>query len=225
MAIRIPEKHKKGLARLLTLRDAEWTALLETLEKVPPALPLEQFGADVADSLVGQIPDAEELVPVLFGFIVVNEQLVPDVKRAVTEIREAAIQIGDESLKSTDENWGRFSNYIERLLSEFTSLHVATKASDILFEEERILVDVRIISDLRPVFRKGIDSPDAFLVAHALKITFDDDSGKTREFFFALDRDDIVKIQSTAARALQKQGILESVVKKAGFAYLGKKGD
>lgn len=225
MAITIPERQYAGFARLLRMTDAQWGALIKALQDSKPVLPLTRYFTNVSAFLEAQVKDAGDVLWVLASLFSLRDDFSGSPTELIGEIRDAAEKTEKAELKATKEEWSRFGQFLLRIFSEKTSLEVAAKAQDILYEEEKLISDVRIISDLRPVYRGDISpKPEAFLVAHMLKIEFHEADGH-KEIYLSLDRGDLTKLQKVVVRALQKETALKSLVTEWGVPYLGEIGD
>jgi len=89
-----------------------------------------------------------------------------------------------------------------------------------MLEHEHVWHSARVLTDLRPVF--GADpkqAPAAAVIIHNLKIAHQ--AGREiREFFVALDNQDLRKLQEVLERAVKKEASLSSVAEKAGLPWL-----
>jgi hypothetical protein len=64
----------------------------------------------------------------------------------------------------------------------------------------------KVLTDIRSVFDSSEDKPlsDGAVIIHNLKITYEDVDGRNKDFFLALDTDDIQQIQKTLEKATKK---------------------
>ena len=83
-----------------------------------------------------------------------------------------------------------------------------------------LLTDVKIVSDLRPVFSMvGADKVEAFTIIHTLVVDcYDRDVSK--KFHIALDMSDIEKLKKAVDRAKSKEKALSKFVGAAGIAKI-----
>jgi len=78
---------------------------------------------------------------------------------------------------------------------------------------------------LRPVFGEGIaEGPDAFIVTHTLKLHYWE-AGKHKDFFVALDRNDVRSLKEIAERAEKKSARLTEIIDLTGVRHIEPTGD
>lgn len=93
---------------------------------------------------------------------------------------------------------------------------VAIKAKELQLESERTFCDARILTDIRPVFRDKVgDKPEAMIVVHTLKIVAHEATGH-KEFYVALDAEDIQSLKKTLERAEDKARSLKNIIDASG---------
>ena len=116
------------------------------------------------------------------------------------------------------------ADLIRRYLGKFLStesLIVTSKAFDVLTEHEHTVHDLRIITDLRPIFKESsleepVGAPVAAVITHTLKISYHR-GREVAEFFLALDDQDIDLLKQLFARAEAKESSLKQILKKSGI--------
>lgn len=218
MTIKIPPHHVKAFGDLLGQSGSDWSALLEVLQNLEPKAPLALYATSVEKQLGKEPGIVAGLVQILSSFLSLREHFPGSFDELMRELREAAEH---EQLETTEDTWNRFEKNLKRFFAANTSLETVAKARDIAYEEQRILYDVRVISDLRPVFRREIEkAPQAFIVSHTLRISYYENE-QNKEVYFALDRNDLKRMQTIATRALEKEDVLVALAKSLKVPYLG----
>ena len=218
MTIKIPPHHVKSFGDLLSQSDSDWSVMLDALQKLEPKAPLALYASSVEKHLGKETGFVSGLVQVLSSFLSLREHFPGSVDELVSELYEAAVK---EGLETSEETWNRFVRNLKSFFATNTSLEMVAKARDIAYEEERILYDVRVITDLRPIFRREIEKkPQAFIVSHALRISYYENE-QSKEVYLALDRNDLKRMQTIATRALEKEDALVTLVKSIKIPYLG----
>ena len=119
------------------------------------------------------------------------------------------------SEKKSDVNFAALKLRLGELLQS-APLILATKASTVQREHASIFVNARIFTDLRPVFSNGPESIQAAVVFHNLKLTYVQ-CNESREFFIAMDDEDLAMLQKTIIRAEAKSKALRAFIEKSGF--------
>lgn len=113
--------------------------------------------------------------------------------------------------------------FAEKLVSLLSvkPLNVSAKAIDLQTEDERVFCDARILTDLRPVF--GSDSaatPEGLTIVHILKLGYDQGGERHRDFYVALNADDLQTLRKVIDRAEAKAKSLKNAIRD--FRYIGR---
>jgi hypothetical protein len=142
-------------------------------------------------------------------------------KTLATALDDAA-RNGVENFKVAEE--ANFKERIVTLLSLDALNLIEAKAKELQQEGQRLLLDARILTDIRPVFGEDIgENPTAFILTHTLKLHYHE-GGEHREFFVALDEQDIASLKKMSERAQEKTVVLKRVVAASGIRYVDLEG-
>lgn len=88
-------------------------------------------------------------------------------------------------------------------------------------EIERGYCKGRIVTDLRAVFSDDASvSPAAMTIMHTLRIRYHDDVRRHREFYVAMDGDDLADLKTAIERAQQKSKTLQDFLSKSNCRIL-----
>jgi hypothetical protein len=93
------------------------------------------------------------------------------------------------------------------------------KAMGVAADQDHIFLHARILTDIRPVFNNKGDSVDAAVIVHNLRIHYGQDSDH-RDFYVALDTNDIQSLREALDRADTKAKCLQGLLKTSGVSYL-----
>jgi hypothetical protein len=220
MSLKIPDRSKDGLARLIAFDDATIEKFAAALEAQPPKLGIGCLAAQVGRSVGLSESETEPLIRILFSLYSVRHEEGLSVDEMVDEVREALAKAGDDRLKLSDEAWRSFALRIRRLLSLDRSFGVMVKALDIQFDYPRHFHGARILTDARPVFSEEVtEEPTSFIVTHVLKLTIHED-GAEKDWFVAMSSDDLENLRKTIDRAIVKERSLSSVLRKSSARVL-----
>jgi hypothetical protein len=111
----------------------------------------------------------------------------------------------------------------EARLTQFmsiTTLAQAAKGDILMYEHERTVYALRILTDARPIFGDSAEAPpEAIEIMHMLKIAFHRGSQHEEEFF-ALDELDLAELRRVVERAELKARSLRAALKRTGMKVL-----
>jgi len=128
----------------------------------------------------------------------------------------------DSALPTREIDWENFAAHLTQVLSLDETLGVSAKASELRSEYSNVFCTARIMTDLRPVFGRDVDKgPLAAVVVHEAKITFHESGEEpTKDFYMALDSEDIEELRKQLDRASRKEMRLASSARKGGINVL-----
>ena len=107
--------------------------------------------------------------------------------------------------------------FLIEILNTDTQIYYFEKAKSLLRDRSKLIVDMRILSDLRPVFKDDkIEPPEYCVITHNLRITYIKERER-KKAIFALDQEDLSKLQLQIKRALEKDSELHTIAKKSGL--------
>ncbi len=108
-----------------------------------------------------------------------------------------------------------FQDILARLL-QVESIRLATKAYGLRYDHERWFCDVKMITDLRPVFSDVHQKPTSMIVGHTLKLGYHE-YGEHKEFYIALDGSDVAALKKALERAEDKESSLRTLIADTGL--------
>ncbi len=97
---------------------------------------------------------------------------------------------------------------------------MAARASDIVTEYDRVFHDVRILTDMRPVF--GVDpedGPKAAALIATLKVEYHISQGPVESDFYALEHSDLLRLRDAVDRALVKHSSMRKLMERMNLPY------
>lgn len=211
MPTRIPQVHRKSLVQLSELvRDDVGAGLVELLESMPAFTPTPELQAGIMALWPGLAQDEASRLTLAMLSI------------ATQRVRWNADDLGTMISESSDldipaevrEGFGA----VLATLVDVPVLRTAAKAVSVLNQQERLFLDARIMSDIRPIFGEDpSEQPTGAVVVHTLSIEHHTD-GHMKIFNVAMDRNDLAELKVTVDRAITKAGTLSDVVEAAGLA-------
>lgn len=218
--LRIPDRHKNGLLKLVGLSDNSIKRLTSAIEGLRPKLFPEDLSVEIAIKVPEVLPDdIIEIIKVLVSLLysgfhheIPPEELAHDVIEAM----------GESGIKELQLPPAKQESLRQRLVKLFTieSLLIVSKALTVLQSNENTFCGARIVTDVRPVFGSdpGI-APNAAVIVHSLNLNYHHD-GQLKDFYIAMDTADIKTLRDVLDRADSKTQSLESILKKSGVTYL-----
>jgi hypothetical protein len=216
VSVDIPEQALPDLKRVVDLDDAHFSSLMAAIGETAPSLTRDQFFKKLSVQI--DLP-AEDILAILrAAFALYNAK-----ERAECSSQEMAEAVTNSPTISAaadfpPEKKDMLRSRLTLLLGIDHSLGITVKALDVMTEHERIFCKARILSDIRPVFTDKLESAAAMII-HMLQIGFHT-GGEHREYYFALDADDIRKLKGVIERAEKKTTALQAILKKAEVNYL-----
>jgi len=219
--ITIPEPYQAGLATIVGLSDDSVGELVSALRAIPTKLFPYTLAHEIAPSVQSiSVDDLSEVIETLQSLYLtkIYHEVPADVM--ADDIAEAATENGlSEHLRLSGLDREKFKNRLATLLS-IESLEILAKALGILRNNQNVFHEARIITEIRPVFGSNVEeAPPAAVVVHMLNISCHGTDGH-KEFFIALDTDDIEVLRDVVDRAETKAESLKAMLNKADITYL-----
>jgi hypothetical protein len=209
---RVPDTFKQPLAKLLDLPDKDAVALDRVLEKAPPTLLARDLAKRISAETAIEARDAEQLSRLLISLYSLRETTEEPIPEFVESVCESAQATGLKELSKDSPNWPRFKDRLAKLLSFTQSIGVASKAHDVMTEHEHVLCDMRILTDVRAIFNPDPkEPPAAVVITHQLKIAYHE-GGATKEFYVAMDSEDLRTLKKLVERANHKEQSLRTLI-------------
>lgn len=202
--LRLPPSHKEIAGRLAKeVDDSTFSALTESLENLPPTLSHQ----DLATAVRTSVPSLDEEDASSLLTFLVSAHWTRFARKWSAERVAARIA---SSLELTEPEIEVLESRLTRLLA-LSDLSDISKAMDVLTDHERVFVDSRIITDVRPVFgNDATANPEVSVLVHMLKIAYQDSDGRSKAVHVALDTDDLGNLRRTVDRAMEKTNSLKN---------------
>jgi hypothetical protein len=207
--LRVPSRYRTGLSSVAQLTDADVLALQQSLNVGPTELSIEDLAAQVEGKISSDI-DAKRLLEAVASLLGLLPESGAGADRLAQEIGEA------ESLEIPDDER---ASYVARLktLMGIPALAVFSRATDVMTEQEKIFHDVRILTDVRPVFEPDVsEGVKAAGVVASMKIEYHPMGRREIEaVFVSMDRGDLEHLGRVVSRALAKMDSLGDLLKES----------
>jgi hypothetical protein len=221
-SLSIPDRVVTGFRKIATLPEDSFKELLSALQNIPLIIHQQAvFDETLIEPAGVALEDVKVIRDALFplyrgrgGSKVPADKYANDIAESLSSVSdEEASWLKDEKLLNT------FKERLVQLLSVSTPQLIA-KAHDVLLEHAQTFSNVRIVSDIRPVFGGEVEEkPTAAVLVHMLNLVYYQ-AGERREFVVAMDTKDIQLLLETCERAAKKTKTLESVIASTGMTYI-----
>ena len=218
--INIPEEAISAFKTLVGLEQGVFDSLLSTFSNAKPTLTARQFSVNISKTIKTVEPSAlwDILIAVLPLFGIKEDQ-----KISAGELADGiGLSLKEEKPKGFPvEKTELLTVRLKQLLGLNKSLAVVAKAMDVMTDHEHLFCGVKILSDIRPIFTDTLETASSAVVIHNLQIGFHDSAtNKHKEFYVALDTEDIQELKEVIARAEKKTLALQSMLAKSNVHYL-----
>jgi hypothetical protein len=204
-----------GLAALFSLSDETRLQLISEMGKLEPTLKPKILVSTITAKLSTiTTQDIEPVINTIASLSFARMSMEKSVSAFSADIVEALEESEHKPQGLNESNRDSFVEHLAKLL-DIPAIRISSKSDELLHQHEHALSKVRIITDIRPVFGEDATNfPDAAVLIHMLKITYiQEDSLK--DFFVAMDSNDIKLLREALDRAEKKAESLKSILNKS----------
>jgi hypothetical protein len=148
-----------------------------------------------------------------------DEQVGPSLK---THLVAQADKVNAQEIET---RWAKLKQFLMVALTLDETVGTAAKTGPVMTEHERVFVDARVLTDVRPIFHPDLsEKPNAAVLVHMLRITTRDIYKNETAQYFALDSNDIRLMKQLMERAIKKEETLTNAMSGAGINVIAPKG-
>ena len=215
----IPEQYRTGFAKIRKLSSTDVEAIVAALEKSPPAGGMKEMISTVCERAPGlKKEDVGDIVRTLYSLYFFRADKESPLTEALSELVTAMRATGKESLMLSEDEEKEFQDKMGKLLS-LEAIAVASKLEQLRSDYAKTFYTAKILTDIRPIFAKPEQRPVGAAITHTLKIEYHEE-GEHKEFYVALDADDLQKMKAVVQRAEAKASSLNALLKASNLADL-----
>jgi hypothetical protein len=221
--INIPKSAYAAIQHLIRFSAPDFDAFLDALSKAEPSLDQDNFWKHVAKH-VNRV-DQAAIESILHQIFQMDDARV-DAARDGLGLNEFAEAVAEAAASSKSKEFpfeeGDRKILKDRLVRIFEGrkgLKITMKAMGVLLDQDHVFYHARILTDIRPVFNDKGDSVDAAVIVHNLRIHYGENSDH-KDFYVALDTNDIQSLREVLDRADAKAKCLLGLLKTSGVSYL-----
>ena len=206
--IQIPPQYRTALVGFVKMPDATAESIVSVFRNAGPTSTPKQIAQQVGSS-INSLPASEltTLVHALVSLSAFRLSTNKSIEEVVSGVAENLASL-PESLPSED-----VLRRIEPVL-RLPYLAVSSKAAYLKRDHQQILMDINILSDIRPVFED--DFVKGAVIVHTLKATYNSDS-EVHSLFLAMDDGDLTALKKAIIRAETKSKVLRTFVEGSGL--------
>lgn len=210
--IKVPERYFEGIAKTLSLTEEVFQELVGALAKLPAKLyPKDLMAKAVSNSKDISAKDAGTITSALLSLCLNRASSDKSTQNYLAEVIQSIEEAGSDTLKLLEKDKETLNNRLGQIL-DIKPLAVASKATSILFEHDRSFARARVVTDIRPIFDTKADTPpSAAVIIHTLNIHYYQD-GEHKEFFVAMDGEDVQMMLNVMERAKVKANSLKQTL-------------
>ncbi len=224
MSVKIPESAYSAIQALIRLSPNDFQAFRQALSRATPSLDPDNFWNHVAPHVS---PDNRVEIKSIVNEIVQMATALGDMDSDVEEFSETIAGIvfssNSEAFPITEEERNVLKHRLVELFKDNKGLNITTKAMGVALDQDRIFYSAKIITDVRPVFNQKGDVVEAAVIVHHLHIHYGQDN-EHKDFYVALDTNDIQELRKALDRADTKAQTLEALLKRSEVSYLDVEG-
>ncbi len=218
--LRIPPRRAAALASLSTMDDGLVDSVAAILTDAPPSVDGDALADLVASRIEHDKVAAAEAIELLLSLTALRLRLDVDPPQLTETIIQAIEEADAGEFSLTEKHKQALAGRLNTLLG-IESLIYAVKAADIIPAHEYTFAHARIITDVRPVFGSDVTSrPKAAAIIHTLQLTCHYGE-QIKDFYLALDADDLALLKGVLHRAELKAQTLRAVLSDGGIASIG----
>ena len=127
-----------------------------------------------------------------------------DANLPATELKNISAMVEQRKARTLVlERWVDCIGLFEDLLSS-RSVRAATKALSVSYDFERVYIDGRFLTSLRPIFDSNRDDIIGAVIVQTLRLEFTTPEGGRSTISLALDKADLIQLREACERAIRK---------------------
>ena len=224
MALQVPKHYVEHIKKLLELPDDKIDAFVTALVDAAPQFNVFDLATEAAKRSAVPRGLAQELLRMLASLYITRDNRAAALEAFVDEELATALKAQALPPENSDREWARLRKFFMAALALDSTVGAAAKAGEVLTDHERIFVDARILTDVRPIFHLDVsEKPSVAVAIHMLRITERDKLDNRKSTYFALDSNDIRALKTILDRAIKKEDTLKKMMKSSGVNILAPK--
>jgi len=212
----IPEDFQNGFRELSWLTDEKFTAIENALALIDMASSMRELISNVAKSARIDKDELREIFLSLEGLISFLEK-----EEDIEEVSTDVVAILDAADSNEKIDGAILKKRVYGLLKD-RKIYYASKAEDLVTENQNFFLQCRVLTDIRPIFDLDVEqAPKAGIITHTLHIHYRDKGAPAHnDFYITLESSDIDTLCDALIRALKKEASLQKILEKSEMTNL-----
>ncbi len=214
--LKVPERYRSGILRTAALEQDQFDQFLSALKSAPTCETVRELQTWISTE-TPTLTDAErrDMVLALASMLRVQRSAEVSPRMFGGDVWASLQAEVPQSITSFDQE-----EFVSRIASlmELSSLDITSlRVFDVKQEVERNFCKVKILTDIRPVFKKDPqETPVDMAIIHHFQIGYHDGMGQHKEFYVSLDGRDLEMLKKAVADAESRSETLERTLKDGG---------
>jgi hypothetical protein len=199
--------HPSQVADLAEIRDTPLQTLTAITERLRIADPCpmrpKELHREITQVLgAGKSEAAKRIMRPLLSLQAIMRQRHLSSDEALEAVRLALESASPPWESAQFELWQQIEGAFKQLLTT-PAVRLVSIALDLMYEHENLLQNIRVITDIRPVFSDDTSHIEGSVVSHTLRLRYDSTEGD-HSISIAMDETDIRELERQCKRALLK---------------------
>lgn len=212
LSSRTLQRYRDKIGKIRALKDEFVREMVSAFENAPLTVSVETLVSelDLHNDIISR-SDIEEILSALLSLCVLRDQS-----------GSSTAEVAEDLAREVEENDADRSHLRDRLvvLLGLDALNLVAKSGALMVNQQRFFREAQILTDVRPVFGPAPEaSPTGAVIVHTLKISCFENN-EFKDFFVALDVNDVRTLSKVLARADSKAESLKSVLMDTPMRYV-----
>lgn len=208
----IPGDHLNGFTLLSKLPKDKIGKLIKALKESTIGLFPNKLTKEIAPKTGIDKHDVSKIISVLFSLYGLK---VKDNKSSLELVEDISESLGNiQSFKISAPALKNFKHNLNELLSLDNSIGMTVKTLSLGTEYEKIFVNSRITTDIRPAFENLNGDVGTAVIVHNLKLEYHT-GHRHEDIFISFSSNDLIELKEQITRAEKKEEIIRKSLGKA----------
>lgn len=214
--IRVPREDIQWFRYFVDFDEETLKHLVKDLHNLPPTLNIPELAETLASKYDYDNEEIINLIKSLWNWAIVTRQIGISADEFIDGVISYLDGLNEEQV--WDDNKTRLlkerKGILVEILASSNAISLGAKAIELLFEQNIIFRNSKVITDLRPVFDEDADDIYGLLPFHILVINCFKE-GKHEKICFSLDGNDIKQLHKQLERAMRKERLIKDKLPKS----------